>query len=394
MRTVLTILLACASLGVAAQRSGGSGPVVQLPNGPVRSGPLPDLPHWITDYQRAPVETAQRLRLLSTNDARSLRDALVSHSKRVDVMKVPGVADTALMQSALAVELEAARFESPEWWQADGHEIGRFSVAATAALMEKRTSVDEPAHAWWRVAIMLTEGNHDSYGLVPPRMGTHPARRFDLATWASELFPTDKWFALAEARGYQLRFGALLEIESPKEGRVQRSNGKWSNPTVLGDASWGQTAAAKLGVPALQSLISDPQYGDEARMRLGYVYWAMGELDKAREAETLVVAGTGPTHVRYIAAFLLGQMEQTQGHIAAATDAFGVAQRLYPSAQSASFALASLLYRDGRVTEAEQLFAAALPGPTGAVDPWRRFAEGDLPQLPVALATLREAIRR
>lgn len=393
MRVVLTILLVCASIGAAAQRSGGQ-PTAPSPGTATTRGPLPDLPHWITDYQRAPAETAQQLRLLSTNDARSLRDALVSHSKRVDVMKVPGVSDVALMQSALAVELEAARFESPEWWQADGHEIGRFSVAASAALMEKRKTLDDAAHAWWRVAIMLTEGNHDSYGLVPPRMGSHQARRFDLATWASELFPTDTWFKLAEARGYQLRFGALLEIESPQEGRAQRSSGKWSNPTVLGDASWGQTAAAKLGVPALQSLISNPQYGDEARMRLGYVYWAMGELDRAREAETLIVAGNGPTHVRYIAAFLLGQMEQTQGHIAAATDAFGVAQRLYPSAQSASFALASLLYRDGRVTEAEQLFAAALPGPTGAVDPWRRFAEGDLPQLPVALAALREAIRR
>lgn len=391
MRVALTLLLACASFAVAAQRSGGVGP----PRGSsARSGPLPDLQHWIADYQSAPADTAGRMRLLSTDDARSLRDALVSHSKRGDVMKVANVSDPALIQCALAVELEAARLESADWWRTDGHEVGRYSIPTAAALMmRQRRQSDAAAHAWWRVAALLAEGAHDPYSLVPPRFGSNPPVRSDLATWGRTIFPADTWFALSEARAYQLSVGALEELASPQEGRAQRTNGKWSNRGRSGfGPQSGQLDAARSSQANLRALLDDPQYGAEARMRLGYVLWAIGELDQAREAETRVASGDGPTHTRFMAAFLLGQMELAQGHLAPARESFSAALQLYPRAQSAAFALGSLLYRDGRISEAEQLFADALPGPIGGVDPWRRFGDGDLPLLPQALTTLREFI--
>jgi tetratricopeptide (TPR) repeat protein len=150
----------------------------------------------------------------------------------------------------------------------------------------------------------------------------------------------------------------------------------------------GQEAAA-----LLTALVDDPLVGAEARVRLGYLYWAAGRDEAARDALTRAAAQTGEADLRYLAQFLLGWIAIARGDSAAAIPPLEAALAARPGSQSAALALASLELQRGDAGKAHDLARASLDEPRADVDPWRLFLYGHHPQWPARVAELRRAVK-
>ena len=79
--------------------------------------------------------------------------------------------------------------------------------------------------------------------------------------------------------------------------------------------------------------------------------------------------------------------------VADAAAAFRSALELFPRAQSASFALASLTLRGNERAHAYALVSAAIADPARTPDPWRTYQEADYRFWPDLVATLRQQVR-
>jgi tetratricopeptide (TPR) repeat protein len=183
----------------------------------------------------------------------------------------------------------------------------------------------------------------------------------------------------------------------PKESRFQLAQG------IARDLHFPQEAMV-----AYRALERDPDVGGEATMRLGAMQVrprtfvispttpqrgpqnldaALRSFDKA---ETL----TRDPYVVFLARYFKGQALARDGRSQDAEIAFARATDTVPDAQSATIALASLMFADGRRVEAQQLITnmfAADPVPN---DPWRGYVHADDRFWPRLIARLRTEIMR
>jgi tetratricopeptide (TPR) repeat protein len=151
---------------------------------------------------------------------------------------------------------------------------------------------------------------------------------------------------------------------------------------------------------ALEALSNDESVGAEALVRLGDLELRGGAAGEAiphfERAETL----TRDPYLVYLARFLKGQAFERQKKTAEAIRAYRGALAAVPGAQSASVALAALLFLSDQRTEAAVVLTANLSGGPQPVDPWRTMADGDdrfwpeiIGRLRAEIATASEATR-
>ena len=88
----------------------------------------------------------------------------------------------------------------------------------------------------------------------------------------------------------------------------------------------------------------------------------------------------------------LRRARERQRRLGDAEAAYRGAVAAVPHAQSATIALASLLFRDGRRSEAEKLTADMLAVEPRPVDPWRTYIHADDRFWPQLIARLRQEI--
>lgn len=128
---------------------------------------------------------------------------------------------------------------------------------------------------------------------------------------------------------------------------------------------------------AYEELLNDPDVGAEAATRLGGMALRAGYTDDAikrfREAES----HTRDRYVVALARFLEGQALERQTKYRDAEQAYRETVRTIPAVQSGSVALASLLFQNGRRTEAEGVIRDMLAAQPPPVDPWRTYADAD-----------------
>ena len=181
----------------------------------------------------------------------------------------------------------------------------------------------------------------------------------------------------------------------PKESRFQLAQG------IARDLHFPQEAMV-----AYRALERDPDVGGEATMRLGAMQVrprtfvispttpqrGPQNLDAALrlfdKAETL----TRDPYVVFLARYFKGQALARDGRSQDAEIAFAGATDTVPHAQSATIALASLMFADGRRVDAQQLITnmfAADPVPN---DPWRGYVHADDRFWPRLIARLRAEI--
>jgi tetratricopeptide (TPR) repeat protein len=342
-----------------------------------------------------------------------------------------------LVAAAFALEVEHVRVERGQWfvgpWQKTKNG-GGFTCSGRCVLdwavrcLVERGAPDEAEHAWWLAAIALAQGVRDGRFLdstyqppssfagtfgpfvtLPPQPGILPT--------ALERYPADPQFRLAQAMAQAAQFDVTTDAgpRSPatnvtiaaqgsttttsqgesRSGMTIRSRGQPTNaaasvgPNIV-RTNRARYAARDLVIAHLNALTSDPLVGVEARVRLGYLYWATGDDEPAR-AELATAARTATDRdQRYLANFLLGLAAQSAQDETAAVDAFTAALEARPHAQSAALALAALDLRRGQSGRAYDRAQRAIDAGNGGTDPWRQFLYGHYPQWPA----LRDALRR
>jgi tetratricopeptide (TPR) repeat protein len=182
----------------------------------------------------------------------------------------------------------------------------------------------------------------------------------------------------------------------PKEMRFVLAQG------IARDRDWPGDATQ-----AYRALENDPDIGGEAMMRLGAMQMGSrrgnyrsladtpshevspsGALDSFDRAEAL----TRDPYVIFLARYFKAQVYERQQRTQQAEAAYRGAVAAVPHAQSATLALATLIFRDGRRAEAQQLVGAMLAADPSPVDPWRAFIHADDRFWPQLIARLREAI--
>jgi tetratricopeptide (TPR) repeat protein len=128
-------------------------------------------------------------------------------------------------------------------------------------------------------------------------------------------------------------------------------------------------------------------------LHLGRSRMLLAELDAARAAFGKAMDGPDPRH-RYLATMFLGSIAERQEHFSDAEKHYRDAMALYRHAQSAPLAIAHLLSRMGRDTEARTILAVHAAASTRPVDPLWTYLIG--PQRPLAflLNELRAEVSR
>ena len=182
----------------------------------------------------------------------------------------------------------------------------------------------------------------------------------------------------------------------PKEMRFVLAQG------IARDRFWSDDATQ-----VYRALENDPDVGGEAMMRFGAM-----QMGRRRSniiyPESLAARSPSPSealrsferaehltrdpYVIFLARYFKGQVLEQQRRIEQAEAAYRGAVASIPQAQSATLALAALVFRDGRRTEAQQLVHEMLAANPRPVDPWRAYVHADDRFWPQLIGRLRAEI--
>jgi len=264
------------------------------------------------------------------------------------------------------------------------------------SLLVERGAPDWAERAWVLAASSLVSGVRDFRLLYPaPAVGADP-RGLALAF---ARHPDDPGLRLEQAIALAFRFNVTTDGGGPlQQPPVTIINlGGRGRGLGLGrgqlPASASRPDSRDNVVALLTALAEDPQVGPEARIRLGYLLWATGEPERAREELKRAAGATRDRDLQYLAQFLRGWFTMKAGRLADAIPAFEAALEVRPHSQSAALALASLELQRGEAARAHDLATASLASLPDDEDPWRVFLYGHYPKLPSLLTELRKHVR-
>jgi tetratricopeptide (TPR) repeat protein len=382
----LALLVLCSATPEAGQKT-------KPPEPPPPIAPL-DLPRLLDLYAAGRFDEAvrsvaqvddeigQRLRRHWDVTGRQWIDADVEHRPQ-----------RILVTAAFMLETEHVRAERGEWRVAQGDPPCAAACALDWAQLQlvQRGAPDQAERAWYLAAAALAAGDRDWRYLQRPVRppGRAPEVMPGLLDRALARFPGDSALRLEQAIAAAGRFnivadGSRLAPTIPLPQTLVIGRGGISLQTL------GLDPNAAHGM--LTALVDEPLVGPEARLRLGYLYWALQRDDLARDELTRAAERTGDADVRYLAQFLLGWIAIKRGDAAGAIPRLEAALAARPASQSAALALASLELQRGDADKANAIAQASLDRRSD-VDPWRLFLYGNHPRWPARLADLRRAVK-
>jgi hypothetical protein len=313
--------------------------------------------------------------------------------------------------------LEQLEAEGPGWIGAGGpaarerRELAAATLALEAARVGQWTAWKhreeypgpDPTFRW-------VDQNGRRY--VPETLVWEPPAR--LVEWGCTLLREDDRAPSPRERLWQL--AALAVAQRSEDGEFlfsEQLNTRLSNPKAEIDhlvhvmPRFPEEARFMLAVgTALEWQVPDralkeferlrdhPDVGGEARLRLGALQLRQGRHDRAVETLDEVERRTRDPWLLYLARSFRGQALERRNRAADAERAYRDALTIVPAAQSASMALASLLARTDRRTEAGEVVRQMLDRRPPAADPWRSYVHADDRFWPVLIARLRAEIRR
>jgi tetratricopeptide (TPR) repeat protein len=297
-----------------------------------------------------------------------------------------------LVAAALALETENIRVERGEWRIASGDPpcAGPCVLDWAQLQLVQRGEPDRAERAWYLAAAALGGGVRDWRYLqrtVPPARAAQLIP--GLMDRALVRFPNDPALGLEWGLAAASRFGLVVDGGRLAPGIALPSGILTGRGLSLASLGLDPNAAAVM----LTAIAEDPLVGPEARLRLGYLYWAHGRDTEARDELTKAADKTGDADVRYLAQFLLGWIAVKRGDGANAVQPLAAALAARPASQSAALALASLELQRGNADKAHEIARASLDQRRSDVDPWRLFLYGHHPRWPARLAELRRAVK-
>jgi tetratricopeptide (TPR) repeat protein len=287
-----------------------------------------------------------------------------------------------LAAAALALETEHLRTERGDWRVTTGDDppcAGSCVLDWAQSQLVQRGAPDRAERAWCLAAAALVGGVRDWRYL---QRTIEPARAGQVIPGFLERalarFPTDPHLGLEWGIAAAGRFSVTVDVERGRRAAVLPALG-------------GPGAAAGM----LAELRDNPLVGAEARVRLGYLYWAAGRDAEAGGELTKAAGQAADADTRYLAHFLLGWTAIARGDSAAAIPPLEAALAVLPRSQSAAVALASLELQRGDAEKAHRIAEASLNDAqrSAAIDPWRLFLYGHHPRWGALLAALRREIK-
>lgn len=302
----------------------------------------------------------------------------------------------ALAAAAFALEFERIRAERGEWL-ADGEQdcAGRCVIEWACTLLQSRGAADEAERVWMLTSIALAHGVRDwSFLQAPLAAPSDRTVQTGHGHHALTRFPDDPRFRLARAVALASRNAVTEERDAPRDGaRATPMPGVVIGPAFLNSMTQrSRTRLSDYVKQELEALATDEIVGSEARVRLGYLHWVQGNEREALAAQSAAADAAKDPDVRYVANFLAAQAAQAMGDLPAAEARYRAALAARPYSQSATLALAALLYLRGDAREAYEMVAASRANLPRDDDPWRMFLYGHFSKLPALVSELRRRV--
>lgn len=290
-----------------------------------------------------------------------------------------------LIVATIAVQTAHASIEL-EWSQ------GRRLLEWAAALLRKGAA-DEGERRWQLAALSVMQGANDhdlviqQQKLAWPRFPEEPRLLLAMAV----ALEASTWPDTDRNQPWEENDAELQDaVEQEKARRVMRQPPDRSvREKVL---EYERRTRVRQAIQALEDLSNAEAIRAESLLRLGYLHLRLHNFEIAAEQFEDVLDMTRDPFLVYLAKFLQGTASERQGDRANAEAAYRAALAVAPRAQSASFALASLVFLGSGRAEAAALVEAAVSAPV-ADDPWRGYQRGDFRFWPERLAALREVLR-
>lgn len=237
---------------------------------------------------------------------------------------------------------------------------------------------------WLLASISLIHGAGDIYFLTARAVGgqmTVPFAPIAHRDHARQRFPDQPRFHLAPI---VLRREVVLLTNRPGVLVGYFAGARATAPEVEGQV--------RETIDDLRALTALPAVEAEARLRMGILWFQLGDLQRSIDELGLAASLPGDPFVSYLAHLFSGLAHDHGRQPAAAIQHYEAALRVRPHARSGVTALAASLFLTPRRGEASALIDASFAVPS-VVDPWRTHAFGDLRFWPEYLAQLRNGVR-
>ena len=310
--------------------------------------------------------------------------------------------------------LNQLKRDGPGWIDAAGPEMRerRELVAVTFALEAARA---DQWYQWkwiWKPPPMTAPGGPPYQPF--PILDWRPAPLF--VEWACERLrkdetprPIERWWQLAALAVAQRSEDVHFLVGDPNIGRGGAEIGNLQDeikhldhvvarfpnePRFMLAQGIARPQWPEDAFKAFTAVLGDEDVGGEAAMRAGALEMRLRQPDEALQYFERAEDLTRDPYVIYLARFFTGQIRERERQIDAATTAYRGAVAAWPHAQSATMALASLLFDAGRRVEAQTLAGAMLAAEPPVRDPWREFVHADNRFWPQLVGRLRAEIRK
>jgi tetratricopeptide (TPR) repeat protein len=279
-----------------------------------------------------------------------------------------------LVAAVFMLDLAASHLET-DWG------VLRATVEWACELIRKgRPTAKE--RVWHLAAVALAEGASDQYFLLwlPPYSSPDAIVRQRFASFvhaghAARRFPDEIRFRVAEAFAYGLP--ALGEPKRDAPLRIGRT----------------EIDAGEASIRRWKKFVGDPAVGAEAQLRIGHLYYCIGNPKAAVSHYEAALRTTRDPFLQYLAHFFTGRLHEAGGRRQDAAAAYRQALDVQPSVQSGTMALAGTLFLDEKPSEAYALVNAAFTATPRPPDPWRLWGYGDYRFWPDLITELRREIR-
>ena len=251
-------------------------------------------------------EALAPVRMATRDHARDFRQRLVlSGGQWVDAL-ASDHSRRALVAAAFALEAEWLRAERGEWAaEEEGECAGRCVIEWACTLLQTRGVPDEGERVWMLASIALAGGVRDwTFLQTPLSRPTQKTIERGHVHHAIARLPDEPRFRLARAIALASRHAVTGEMETPRDGT---RTSQIANPLVrlieapsfvLSTLEQRRTTLVDYAREVLESLLSDTGVGDEARLRLGYLYWVRGDKEEALAAQRAVAVTTHDSDLR------------------------------------------------------------------------------------------------
>jgi tetratricopeptide (TPR) repeat protein len=355
-------------------------------------GVLAKGPRWIpTALDAATRRTDEEIRYHRRPENRlsAARDERVERYLRADRLNV--------LLLAAALQLESSRAVADVnavGWQVVGSERAIDRIYALRADFEQNgplpwpIAMDEP---WERVNRGVGEPQRSAdwlavrdfirrwyaaavsrlQGLVELRLA--PA----LVTRGLVRFPADPDLLLARGSLVETRL-ALAQVDASLASLLYSSEIRRRWRDQLSDAARDFEQAVQSAGPA-----------SEAAVRLARVRLLEGQPERARDLLNRVLASDARVQLRYLALLFRAAAAEQSGDVQAATHDYEAAVDSMPGAQVPMLALGRIADEHNQPSDSRKWVERALSPETYAVDPWRRYIQGQAWQAADRVASLR-----